>query len=435
MTTAPFETATSWRRIAIAGYGVIILTFGVFGGWAVVAQIDRAVIAPGVVALESNRKVIQHLEGGIVRAILVKEGDQVRQGDRLVQFDLTQPQANLDLIRNQLYAALALEARLQAEQQDRREITWPSDLLENRDFPQVTRSISDQESQFRERRSSLKGQIDILEARIHQLSAQVDGIRIEKRSSEEQVKFINDELTGLRQLREKELIPVTRVLAMERERTRLEGQIGRAIADIGKTQSAIGEARLQIQQTRQKFNEEIATQLMETGQRLADLREKMTVADDVLRRLDITAPKKGVIQNVKVSNPGQVIRPGEQLMEIVPQDEALVIQARFTPQDIDGVHLGQQTEIRFDAFHALKPPVMTGELASLSRDRLIDEATQQPYYLGQVSLAAAEIPPELRSRIRAGMSAEVIALFGPRTFAEYLIEPLKRSMRKAFIQH
>jgi len=435
MTTPSSETATNWRRIAAVGYGVIVLTFGVFGGWAIFAQIDRAVVAPGVVALESSRKIVQHLEGGIVRSIPVREGDQVSQGDTLVRFDPTPPQANLDLIRNQLYAALALEARLQAEQQGQSEIAWPPDLLKKRELLQAQRSISDQESQFRERRSSLKGQVDILEARIRQLSSQVDGIQIEKRSSEEQVKFINDELTGLRQLREKELIPVTRVLAMERERTRLEGQIGRAIADIGKTQSAIGETRLQIQQTLQKFNEEVATLLMETGQKLADLREKMTVSEDVLRRLDVTAPKNGVIQNVKVNNPGQVIRPGEQLMEIVPQDEALVIQARFTPQDIDGVHLGQQTEIRFDAFHALKPPVMTGELSSLSHDRLMDEATRQPYYLGQVSLAAAQIPPELRRRIRAGMSAEVIALFGPRTFAEYLIEPLKRSMRKAFIQH
>ncbi|MFC0282262.1 HlyD family type I secretion periplasmic adaptor subunit [Camelimonas abortus] len=428
-------TGGNWRTYAYIGYAVIFLTFGVLGGWAFMVKVDQAAAGQGVVIVESKRKAVQHLEGGIVKDVLVKEGQIVRAGDTLVRLDPTQPMANLEMLRNQHAALLALDARLRSEQGDLDHIAWPKTLLDEKNNSQVARIMADQQAQFEERRASLTGQLNILEARVEQLRSQIDGLRTEKASSEEQIRFINQELAGLRYLRERELIPVTRVLAMERERTRLEGQIGRLAADIARTEASIGETQLQISQIRQKFREDVASQLMENGQRLAEVAEKITVARDVLSRLNVIAPESGMVQGVKVYGSGQVVRPGEQLMELVPAEDRLLVEARFAPQDIDGIHEGQKAELRFEALQALKPPIITGQLESVSRDRLVDASTGQPYYLAVIRLDANDIPPELRDKIRAGMGVEVLALRGARTFADYLLSPLANALRKSFIHH
>jgi HlyD family secretion protein len=424
----------NWRSSAITGYAIIISTFGVAGGWAAVTEIDKAVVAPAFVAVESNRKVVQHLEGGMVSEILIKDGQAVREGDVLFRLDDTQVGASLEVVRNQLDAALALEARLVAEREERDRIEWPNELKERHASPGVSRIIGDQMAQFTDRSNSIRGQVNILEERITQLRTSIEGMAREKASTEQQVAYIHEELAGLRELRAKELIPLTRLLTMERERTRLEGVIGRSIASIAQAESQIGEAGLQIVQLRQKFREETAAALLDVRQKIADYREKLTVAQDILRRVEIVAPRSGNVQGLKVFTVGQVIRPGEQLLEIVPKDEHLVIHAQFSPNDIDTIHVGQKAEIRFPAFHALKPPVMFGNLESLSRDRLTDEATRQPYYLGFISLREAEIPEELRSRLRAGMPAEVIVASGERTVLSYIVNPLSNHMRKSFTE-
>ena len=430
----PPSRSSDWRKVAVAGYAVIIFTFGIVGGWAAVAELDRAVIATATVAIESNRKVVQHFEGGIIREILIKEGEDVQEGQVLFRLEGVQAKANMDLIRNQLEAALALEARLVAERDQAPEITWPDEIKKRASDPIVAKVIEDQTTQFRERRASMQGQIDILEARIQQVTTEIEGIAIEKEATEQQVEYIRSELEGLRQLRAKDLIPVTRLLTMERERTRLEGIIGRAIADQAKAESSIGESRLQIQQLRQKFQEETAAAIQEVRQKIADLREKITVANDVLQRIEIKAPRSGNVQALKVFTVGQVIRSGEPLLEIVPTDERLVVQAQFSPTDIDSVYAGQEAEIRFPAFHSRTIPVMLGRLESVSRDRLIDEATKQPYYLGLVTVNKIDVPKELQSRIRAGMPAEVIVAAGERTVLSYIVSPLSNALRKSFTE-
>lgn len=423
---------SDWRAIAAAGYVVIALTFGVGGVWAAVAKLDKAVVAQGFVAVESNRKSVQHLEGGIVGEIFVKDGDHVEKGQVLFTLRKVQAQANNDLVKNQLDSGLALEARLLAERDRKQQIDWPTELNGRSDEPLVGRIMSDQAHQFEERRASLEGQVNILSARIEQLAMGIKGLEIEKDSTEKQVAYINDELKGLRSLAEKQLVPKTRVFAMERERTRLEGIIGRSIADVAKSQGSISETQIQIQEMRQKFQEEIASSLLDVRQKIADARERVTVAGDVLNRVEIAAPQEGTAQNLKVFTRGQVVHPGESLLEIVPDQEPLVVNAQFAPTDIDTVYAGQQAEIRFPAFHARQIPVMIGQIQSVSHDRLTDEQSKQFYFLGVISLDRSDIPEEYRPRIRAGMPAEVIISSGERTVFSYLISPLSESLRKSF---
>lgn len=425
---------TQWRHFAIAGYAIIVLTFGVAGGWAAVAKVDQAVVAPAVVAVESNRKTLQHFEGGIVREILVKDGDQVGQGQVLFRLEKVQAQANNDLLQSQLDSAHALEARLLAERENKDDITWPESIAQRSSLPQIQRLMDDQLGQFQDRRASLRGQIKVLEAKIGQVKTEIGGIAIEKASTEKQVAYINDELVNLRRLLQNQLVPATRVFAMERERTRLEGVIGKAISDSARAEGQIAEINVQIRQLQQRFQEEVATSLLEVRQKIGDYSERSTVAKDVLKRVEIVAPRSGTIQNLKVFTLGQVIRSGEPLLDIVPQDEPLIVQAQFSPTDIDTVHAGAEAEIRFPSFHSRQMPLMVGKLQFVSHDRLIDEAQRVQYYLGVVAINKADIPEEYRSRIRPGMPAEVIVTAGERTVLNYLVSPLTESLRKTFIE-
>ncbi len=426
------KSISDWRGIAVAGYAVIILTFGVVGVWAAVAKLDKAVVAPGFVAVETNRKSVQHFEGGMVREIFIKEGDHVTKGEVLFSLKKVQAQANNDLVKNQLDSGLALEARLLAERDQKENITWPEEFSGRSAEPLLARIMTDQIHQFQERHTSLEGQVSVLESRIEQLTMGIKGIAIEKDSTEKQVGYINDELVNLRDLGKKQLVPMTRVYAMERERTRLEGVIGHSIADTAKAQSSIGEIKIQIQQLRQKFQEDIASSLLEVRQKIADARERVTVAGDVLNRVEIVAPLDGTVQNLKVFTVGQVLRPAETLLEIVPDEEPLVVDAQFSPNDIDTVYGGQQAEIRFPAFHSRQIPLMMGRIQSISHDRLMDEQTRQFYFLGVISLDRSDIPEEYRPRIRPGMPAEVIVASGERTVLSYIVSPLSESLRKSF---
>ncbi len=422
---------SDWRPIAFAGYLIIGLTFGVAGVWPSVAKIDKAIFASGNVDIDTNHKTVQHLEGGIIREILVKEGEHVTEGQVLFRLQKVQAEASSEMIENQLDSALALEARLIAERDHAAKIAWPQQLINRIDNSVVAGLVIDQQKQFLERQASLSDQVKVLQARIEELQKQIDGIQIEKDSTEKQVGYINQELIGLRDLGAKKLVPMTRVYAMERERTRLEGVIGQSEAEAAKAQSSIGETKLQMQQLQQKFQEEVNANLLEARQKIADLKERAAVAGDVLNRNDIRAPRTGTVQNLKVFTIGQVIRPGEPLLDVVPDNEPLVVEAQFSPMDIDSVHAGMRAEIRFPAFHSRTIPVMFGVLKTVSHDRLINELTHQYYYRGVISLARADMPEEYRSRLRPGMPAEVIISTGTSTVMNHLVSPLSSSLRKA----
>ncbi|MFC6789022.1 HlyD family type I secretion periplasmic adaptor subunit [Methylobacterium komagatae] len=421
-----------WRRYAIAGYALIAAFFGIVGLWAAFIRLDRAVVSPGVVVTESSRKVVQHFEGGMVQAILVKDGQLVRSGDVLLRIDPLQSQASADLFRNQLDAALVLEARLQAEQDQADALRLPAELTARRGEPALARMIADQTGEMAERRKTLKGQLGLIDAKVTQLRTEISGLAVEKASVEAQVGFIRQELEGLRSLHQKNLIPLSRLLVMERERTRLEGVIGRSVAERAKAENAINEAGLQITQLKQKLQEAVTAQLLETRQKIGELREKLVVAQDVFRRHEIRATHEGVIQGLKVYAIGQVIRSGEPLMEIVPTTDRLVITVQFSPNDLETVRAGMRAEIKFPSFQARRTPTLFGTLATVSRDRLVDDGTKQPYFAGTVEIDENALPVEVRHRLLAGLPAEVVISAGERTALEYLFAPFFDAMGRAF---
>lgn len=421
-----------WRRPALVGYLIVLATFGVMGAWAVLARLDSAVVAPGVVTVESNRKLVAHLEGGIVHQILVKEGQHVAEGDLLYRLEETQSQAGADMAHNQLVSALAQEARLVAERDNLPEITFPPELLRSNAGAVAAEAMRDQETQFQERRSSLRNQISILEKKVTQYTVELEGLAAEKEATERQLRFIEEELGDLRGLLQKQLVSKSRVMALEREKGRLEGVIGRSTADSSKARNGIAEARLQIDQLQKKFSEDVNASLLEVRQKIADQRERARVSGDVLRRTKIYAPRTGVVQNLKASTVGGVIRPGEPLLEIIPDDDNLVVNAQVTPTDIDLVAVGNEAEVRFGAFHGKMLPIITGRIASISRDRLTDELTRQPYFLARVVVGKDQLTPDVRDRLTAGMPVEVIMPTGERSVADYLVRPLRNRIRKAF---
>lgn len=415
----------------IAGLLVILLAFGGVGSWAAFAPLQSAVVAPGTVVVESSSKSVQHLEGGIVKEVLVRDGDLVEAGQILVRLQEVQAQASSSVVSNQLAAAQALEARLVAERDDLPEVVFPEDLLARAEVdPEVAEIVVAQRRQFDERRKSIEGQVNILSARIGQSLQEIEGLKVQKASKERQVAIFAEELKGLRELFEKGYTPRTRILAMEREVASLEGDIGAAVSGIARAQKSIGEANLQIEQTRQRFREEVVGQLREVQVQLSDLREKLTVASDVLERTVIQAPQTGFVQKLSVHTVGGVIRPGEELMQIVPQDGRLVIEAHLSPMDIDQVQVGHSAEARFSAFHTQEIPTIQGVVTVVSADRLTDERTGVPYYLSRIEVSDEELAKIGDRRLIPGMPADVVITTGERTALDYFLKPIEQfSMR------
>jgi HlyD family type I secretion membrane fusion protein len=429
------KASASYMGPVLFSLAVIFLTFGVAGGWAAIAPLASAVVAPGVISVENNRKSVQHLEGGIVSEINVQEGQKVNEGDVLFRLDKTQALASDLLVKHQLNDNRIIEARLLAERDGLEKIEFPSDLLKASEQTEtIARTIRDQISQFNEAKASIDGQIDILKSRIDQAQTRIDGLKQQLASTREQIEFVNKELVGVRELYKRQLTSADRLFALERERARLEGQIGSTTADISGTEATIGEAQLQIHQIRQGRMEDAAKQITEVRKNVNEAQERLTVSNDLLRRTAIVAPRSGRIFNLKVFTIGQVIRPGDTLAEIVPDNEGLIINVQISPLDIENVHPGMEAQVRFSSFKSRNMPAILGELREVSADRLVDETTRQPYFSGQVVVSEDKLPSEIHGRLTPGMPADIIVPTGERTVMEYLVHPLKTSLIGAFTE-
>jgi HlyD family secretion protein len=425
----PSPALRDWKYPAALGYALIIFTFGVLGGWSALARLDSAVTAPGSVTEENSRKSVQHFEGGMISAILVREGEHVKADQSLFKLDPTQAQASLDIQRDQLDSLLAQEARLLAERDRAQTITWPQELESKAEQPNVKQAIADQTKQFANRQASLHGQTDVLESKIDQLKTQIQGLQTERDATQKQLEYIVQELNDLEYLLSENLVQKSRVYALQREKSRLQGVIGQSVADEAKAGTAINEARLEIQQVQHKFDEDVAGSISEVRQKINDTRSKIQVARDVFRRLDIKAPVSGTIQDLKVFTIGGVIKPGETLLEIVPDNEDLIVQAHVSPEDISRMWPGMQAEVRFPSFRSSLLPIIMGRVESVSRDRLVDEAKRTPYFLAQV--VVHDVPPELEGKLVAGMPAELVFPTGERTVLNYLVRPLEDRLHGA----
>jgi len=417
------------------GYAIVFLTFGVLGTWAAVAKIDSAVFAPGTISLEGNRKVVQHLEGGIVEEILVKEADSVDEGDVLLRLSGVEARSNLEVLNTRMNMALVAEARLLAEREMADRIDLPEGIDPENASKAVQEVIADQRDRFKARRSIMKSRIDILSSRVDQTEEQIEGLQLQKSALERRVENFGTMIERMRSGQEKGLIQTNLLSQREDEMIQIEASLGQVISEIAQARNVISETEFEALQIEQEYRERANTEIEEVRSEISELRQQKMVAEDILRRTNIRAPGSGTIQNLKVHTIGSVIRAGEVLMELVPENEELIVNARVSPRDIDNVSPGLDTEVRFTAFKSKLTPIMLGRVQSVSNDVITPENPQEmPYYLARIDVDEKDIPPDIEGRLTAGMPADVIITTGERTVMNFIASPLLDAVRKSLIE-
>lgn len=429
----PESAPTRSRPFILAGILVVLLTFAGFFGWAAVAQLSSAVIASGTVMVDSNRKAIQHLEGGIVKEILVSNGDAVRKDSLLVRLDETRAQASLAILRGKLDEALANEARLLAERDEAEEIAFPEELLARQQDPQVADSLRGQQSLFAARRETVKGEIEIYQERIAQIGEQIGGLRAQQKSKAKQIELIDEELQGLRQLLKKGYAEKNKVLALEREAARLGGERGEHVAEIAAAKTSISQAELEKLQLRKDLRENVELELRQVRAEVFDLRERAAASQFLLDHLEVRAPEDGIVVGLQVYARGQVVQPGGTLLDLVPVDDELIVEAKVLPFDIDSLALGLNADVIFTAFPQRSTPKLQGSVAYFSADRFEDERSGEAYYLARISIPEDQVVRLSEDQVlRPGMPADVMIKTGERTALDYLIQPLQDGISRAW---
>lgn len=417
------------------GIGVILIAFVFIGGWASTAMIDGAVVAQGTVTVDSYRKSVQHLEGGIVQSIEVRDGDIVQQGDLLVQLDETQARASYLVNHSRHISALAREARLQAEIDQAESIEFPPEVLDSAERSERTqRVIRTQEREFETRRDALQGETEVLTQRLEQLEEQINGMESQRQASLRTIDSLEEELESKARLAERELIPRAELRPLERELADHEGRAGELQASIASTRVEIGETRLQIIQLQREFQREVAAELRETTDNIDELEEELQALEDTLRRKQIRAPVGGEVVNSQVHSEQGVIQAGEPILDIVPEDEPLVVEGRVRPEDVDSIGHNMKADVRFTAFSFRTTPVVEGDVVHVSADRLEDENTGDPYYLARVIVSDEEMARLGDLSLRAGMPADVMIKTGERTPVQYLMKPLTDAVARSFTE-
>lgn len=411
------------RFPAILGTAVAVAFFGILGGWSAAAPLATAAIAIGEVMVESHRKTVQHLEGGIVDRILVREGDRVTASQVLVRLDTTQAEAALTQYSGQLDAQRALAARLAAERDGLEDVVFPANL------PQPV--LDGQRRIHHTRKTMLEDQRAILARRIDQLAAQIEGDRRQLDALGRQRVLIDDELVGAQRLLDHGLMQRTRVLALQREAAALDGRMGELGSAVAAKQQAIGETQLSMVSLDSVRADEVAQELREVETRIAELEQKVRANRDVLARQDIVAPVAGQVVDLKIFSARGVIAPAQPLMDIVPDRDELWVTVRVAPTDVDVIRPGQPAQVMLAAFNQRIVPPLPGRLATISADRLVDEKTGQPYFTARIDLDAEALEHLHDVTLTPGMPVQAMIVTGKQTLFDYVLAPLRASLTRA----
>jgi len=429
----PVETSDRFPRWF--GFIVVIVAFVFIGGWASVAGIDEAVVASGTVTVDTYRKTVQHLEGGIVRQIHVRDGDTVRQGDLLVELDETQARASYLVNYRRYLGELARLARLEAELQGLEAIEFPEALLSARlTEGRAARVMTTEEREFTTRREALDGEISVLRQRIGQLEERIAGLEAQRRARLSMISSVREELDSVGKLVARELMPAAELRPLERSLAEAEGQAGELRATIAATRIEIGETELRIIQLKRELEREVAASMRETIGNVDALEEEMQALEVTLRRKRVLAPVSGTVINLQVHGEWTVLSPGEVILDLVPEDEPLVVEARVRPQDIDSVTTGMLADVRFTAFSFRTTPVVEGEVVFVSADSLEDRQTGEPYFLTRIVVKEEQMAELGDVALRPGMPAEVMIKTGERTPMQYLMKPLTDAIARSFTE-
>ncbi|MDN5850172.1 MAG: HlyD family type I secretion periplasmic adaptor subunit [Nitrococcus sp.] len=423
---------TGYRRFLAAGIAGFFILFGCVFSWMAFASISGAVIASGTVIVRGKPKLVQHLDGGIVKEILVENGDLVKAGDVLVRLDETLLVANLEIYRNRLREALARKARLETERDGADKIIFDDAMLRLAGISDGPGNRRGQERLFDARRTSRLGQIAQLREKINQFHNQIAGVSGLMKSRKEQLGYVLKELAGIRTLQEQGLAPETRVLEQEARRADLEGQLSQNQADLARIENSIRETEISILQIDREFQEKVLSELRDVSTQADDLVQQILATTKQLERIDIKAPVTGLVHELNVDTVGGVVPPGGTLMQLIPAGKTLDLEVKVDPRSIDQLHLGQMAMIRFPAFNQRTTPEVFGHIEEISASSVIDEKTGVAFYRADISVPPAEITKLGKLTLVPGMPAEAFIQTSPRTVLSFIMKPLKDSVMHVF---
>lgn len=424
--------ARSIARHLLAGALVCVALVGGIGGWAATTNLAGAIVAPGSFVVDSYVKKVQHPTGGVVGALRVREGQHVEAGDVLIRLDATQVRANLALVTKRLDELNARRARLEAERDDRDAIVFPSSLVARTDDPVVAEALRGERQLFAFRRQSRVGKKDQLRERIVQYELEISGLKAQEQAFDRGLKVLEQELEGLRGLHEKGFVTVQRLNALDREAATLGGERGEAMAGQAQAAGRIAEAKLQILQIDSDLKTEVGRELRDVQAQIGEFVERRVAAEDQLRRIAITAPRRGAVHQLTIHAPGEVISPADTIMLIVPDEDTLALDARVAPRDIDQVGLGQPVVLRMSAFNQRTTPELNGRVTRIGADLTENQRTGTAHYVIRISVSPEELSRLDGLTIVPGMPAEAFIQTGERTALSYVVKPLTDQLAHVF---
>ena len=438
---APESPLPRIRGPLIAGAVVMGVFVGGFGVWSAFAPLQSAALAPGTVAVESYRKTVQHLEGGIIAQILVKDGDSVTEGQPLVRLDDTKARTAYTSLEGQLWDAIARQARQVAERDGSTSITFPPFLIEKaKQDGAAAQIIAGQQTIFTARHTLLASKGSAIRERIQQSKEEIRGFTAQDVAAQKRLSLISQEIGDVKKLLQLGLERKARLLQLERDQAEIQGNRGQLAAQIARAQQTIAEAEVNILTLQHDSANEGAQQLSETEQKVHELREQLQAAADVLARIEVRAPEAGTVTDLKVHTPGGVVKPGDPLLDLVPKADRMIIKARVRPEDSDTVRAGLPALVRLLPYKQRRTPPVEGTVVYVSADRLVDdhpEAGQpagQPYYLAKIEINEGALEKVPGIELIPGMPAEVMIKTGKTTVALYALAPILDSFDRAFIE-
>jgi HlyD family secretion protein len=414
-----------------AGLLTLVIGFGGFGAWAAMAPLKGAIIAEAKVAVTGQNKIVQHLEGGVVKQILVREGQRVAAGDALVVLDGTASSSLQNRLNIQLATLEARIARALAERDGFESLVFPAALATAR-ADEIVTLLADQKAEFATGLQKHRAELSILTQQVISVEEQIAGNEIQRKEIQLQINLLAEEREGFEALLSKGLTRKSQVLALKRSEADLKGRIGQLSAAISQARQYMAEIRERIEQAEAARISDASARLSEARLKRSEVLEQLRAAEDVSTRSVIRAPATGVVINLTKYNAGAVISPGQEIMTIVPEGTALVLEARVRPQDVDQVRIGQEASLTFSAFDPNETAPIAGKVVYVSADRLDDQRTGEPYYLARLEISPEQAPDFDPNRIAPGLGAEVFITTDSRTFLEYVIAPLRRTLSRSF---
>jgi HlyD family type I secretion membrane fusion protein len=423
---------TNARRVLLCGWLVIGSVFGGFGTWAAFAPLSSAAIAPGIVVVDSNRKSVQHLEGGVIREILVRDGDLVEQDQVLLRLDGASVRAAMAALQPMVQTNRAYRTRLLAERDDLPAIEFPADLVAAASDPLTEQILAGQRRIFMTRRNALTGEVELNANRLAQSHHRLDGLQQRQIVKEKELLLLKDELAGQHALFDKGYTTKKVLNATERSLRQLETEIADIDSKIDEANRLIERYELEGHQIGKNFVEQVENELYKVEQEAYELTQRMRAVQDQYARLDIRAPVAGVVVNMAAHTVGGVVAAGSRILDIVPRNDRLLVEAQVQPADIDGVRPGLHADIRFPAFERMNMPHITGHVTVVSADRIVNDQTGSGHFLVRAEVDEGQLAKVGELALVPGMPAQVIINKGEGTLLGYLTAPLARLFWTAF---